>query len=155
MPRTLSYFITILFVITIFPNCGTTPCGIATLDYGLIGFADQESQNIVLRKFEKNSNFTNKFDTIILQTQFTRSNDTLEIAINKSDELLLSQYDYEVYFPSASRVFRISNIVEEQSKIRHSIFNPTKEGCINKITQLTVNGEVSTTVRFNRIYLTK
>lgn len=144
-----------LLITTSFINCGSSPCGVATLDYGLVGFSDAESQNIVLRKFEKNSNFSNKIDTIVIQANFNRSNDTLTIASVLSDGLLLSQFDYEVFFPSASKLFRVTNIVEEQNEIKHSIFRPTKEGCINNILQLTINGQVRTTVRFNRFFLTK
>ncbi len=144
-----------LLLALIFSNCGSSPCGIATLDYGLIGFSDSEAQNIILRKFQKNSNFSDKIDTVIVQANFSRSNDTLEISSIAGDGLLLSQYDYEVYFPTASRLYRITNIVEEQGEIRHSIFRPRKDGCINNITHLTINGQVINPLRFNRFYIVK
>jgi hypothetical protein len=149
-----SFLIFTLIAIS-FPGCGKTPCAIASLDYGLVGFSDAESQHIVLRKYQKNGNFTNKLDTFIVQAGFRRTNDTLELTSVTSNDLLLSMYDYEIYFQTAARLYRINDIVELQSEIKRSIFDLRKDVCINQITQLTINGQVQNVTWFNRFYLVK
>ncbi len=153
--RQLSMLISVWLLTLTQAGCGSSPCAVASLDYGLIGFSDIESQNIVLRKFQKGSDFSVKIDTVVVQADFKRKNDTLEISSIVYDGLLFSRYDYEVYFPNASSLYRVTNIVEEQREMKHSIFNPKKDGCINSITQLTINGQVITPIRYNRLYIEK
>lgn len=136
-------------------GCGSTPCSPGNLSFGLVGFTDPESRDIIVRRFSKGRNFSARIDTFNFQAAFTRSNDTLEVSSLTGHVSLLSNYDYEIYFPVANRLYRMTAINEIISEQKHSIFNPKKDLCINEITDLTINNQFTRTVRFNRFYLVK
>jgi len=116
----------------------------ASLSFGLISFSDQESDTIILRRYEKGSNFSTLKD-----------NDTLDLAYTTSIGLITSQYDYELYFPGAIKLYRLSAIEEEAGEIRHAFWNNVKVGCVNKITSFTINNLVSYPPWYNYFYLSK
>jgi hypothetical protein len=149
--RTLLFLAIIIFL----HSCGSTPCAPGNLYFGLVGFSDAESQDIVLRRYTKGQNFSTKIDSIIVQYGFNRSNDTLEVTSLTGEAVLWSKYDYEIVFPLANRLYRIAAINEIQSEKKHSIFKNNKDGCINEITDLNINGQVRATTRFNRFYIVK
>jgi hypothetical protein len=136
-------------------SCGNTPCAPGNLYFGLVGFSDAESQNIIIRRYIKNKNFSVQIDSLIVQYGFKRSNDTLEVTSLNGESVLWAPYDYEIVFPLAGRLYRVTDINEIQRVMKHSIFNPKKDGCINEITELSINGQPTSTIRFNRFYVVK
>jgi hypothetical protein len=135
--------------------CSRTPCGRADLHFQLISFSDAESDSIFLRRYTKGQNFQQLKDTTLLQISFRRSNDTLFQSSSSTPGLITSDYDHEFYFPIANKTYRITEINEVQSEIKHSIFHPTKEGCGNSISSLKINGQLVSSLSFNYFYLTK
>lgn len=146
----------LLFVVAIsLSRCGGIPCNRAELYFGLIGFSDAESQQIILRQYAKGSSFTSRTDTLIMHISFRRTNDTLEASSFTSGDLLVSQYDYEVVLPLANRTFRITRIDESIHERRRKWFNNTKETCVNGISSLTIDNQVTIPAGFNLFYLKK
>lgn len=145
----------LILVTIVFYNCTRTPCMNASLSFGLISFSDQESDTIILRRYEEGNNFSTLIDSFLLDMGFRRTNDTLDLAYTTSTGLITSQYDYELYFPGAIKLYRLSAIEEEAGEIRHSFWNNVKVGCVNKITSLTINNQVSYPPRYNYFYLSK
>lgn len=154
MKLLLSYTILLAIAASLLQACTKTDCADAELHFGLVGFSDHEADSIILRRFTKNSGFTSLVDTARLDIGFKRSNDTLGIASQLVNLQMTSGYDFEFYFPVAGRSYRITEINEEQSEQRKSIFNNTKELCINRVTSLKVNGNVLRP-DYNLFYLTR
>jgi hypothetical protein len=143
-----------IIAVVIFSSCGDYPCVKADLNYRLIGFSDPEIGTIILRRFQKNT-FTIK-DSFVFNAsnpiRFERFGDTLFIAAATTDALMKSDYDYQMFFPGAGRLFSITEIKEEQSY-------GTKKGkvdCINQISSCKVDGQPINIINFpNTIYLKK
>jgi len=143
----------------IFSSCGEYPCAKAELGYNLIGFSDAESDTIVIRRFQKNSAVI--IDSILFNennpVRFHRYGDTLVMAAFLSTALLQSDFDYQLFFPGAVRMFTITDINEVQSYGKNSgPFNTSKIGCGNQISGCKVDGQPVNTINFpNTIYLRK
>jgi len=155
MKTIFSFSFLLLLTVSALQSCTKTPCINATLEFGLISFSDTESDSIILRRFEKGSNFRSLTDTFLLDIQFTRTNDTLNIASTRSIGLLTSRFDYEIYLPVAAKLFRVTSIVEEYREIKHAFWNNVKVGCINEITSLTVDNANYLLPEYNYFYLKK
>lgn len=151
----MNKLVSVLLVAVILSSCGSTPCSPGYLRYGLVGFSDAEAGDIIIRRYPKGNNFINKLDSVIVQAGFTRTNDTLELTSIRSDAVLLSIFDYEMVFGTAGRIYRITNIHEEYNEQKNSIFHRNKDLCINKITDLTINGQFTKTIYSFRFYLVK
>lgn len=139
-------------------SCGKYPCTKASIGYSLIGFTDAESDALILRRFNKNSSVI--IDSFSFDSnnpiRFSRQSDTLRMVAFTSDALLESAYDYQLYFPVANKTFTITEITEKESFIKKSLFNNTKEGCINPVTSYVINGQkISNPGPFASIYLSK
>jgi hypothetical protein len=131
-------------------------CINAILRFGLVGFSDTEADTIILRRFTKNSS-SNPPDTFLLkQIQFSRRNDTLDMTGIPIESQFESNYNYELFFPEAGKLFTISDIRENKETMTKGLFNCTKEACINTITGYTVNGQFSNSIIHSElIYLKK
>jgi hypothetical protein len=136
-------------------GCGSTPCSPGNLQFGLIGFSDPESNQIILRKYDKGSYFTQKIDSVFVTATFSRSNDTLTMTSVNGNALLWSSYEYEIVLPLAGRIYRISNIQEEHRFIKHSLLKPRRDGCINPMPVVTINQQETFTEQNFRFYLKK
>ena len=147
-------FFTLLLVLSV-TSC-EKQCIKANLRFGLVGFSDTEADTIILRRFTKISP-SNPQDTFLFkQIQFSRRNDTLDMTGIPIDSYLESNYNYEVFFPEAGKLFAISAIQEDKKTMTKGLFNCTKEACINKITGYTVNGQFNNSIiNQDMIYLKK
>ena len=144
---------TVLLVLGI--GCGSTPCSPGNLQFGLIGFSDPESNQIILRKYTLGSQFSQKIDSVFVTAGFSRSNDTLTMTSVNGDGLLRSSYDYEIVLPLAGRIYRLTKIQEEERFIKHSLFKPRRDGCINRMPVVTINQQETLTEEYFRFYLKK
>ena len=128
MRQKISIFFVFTVILFALQNCSTTPCIKANLHFQLISFSDAESNSIILRRYNKGQNFSVLKDTTILQISFSRSNDTLVQSSSSTPGLITSDYDHELYFPVANKIYRITEINEEENEIKHSLYHTTKEG---------------------------
>ena len=143
----------IFFALTFFNSCTEYACTSGELIIGLKGFSDSEADTIIIRRFIKNT--TSLKDTsLVNHIGFRRNFDTLEIVAMPGIIFPTTEFDYEFYFPESGKLFKISNIIEEQRSIKKKL-GGTKEGCINNITSYTLNGQDVTTTGFSRTYLKK
>lgn len=157
MPKTTIHIVTAFLVLVILYSC-TCPCLKADLQFGLIGFSDAEADTIVLRKYEKSSNFNAPKDSFFFHDndiRFSRLSDTLQPVAHTSDAVLDINFDYEFYFPESQKLFRITEITEWQSEQSCGIFSTNKKLCVNEINTCKINGITERPSRFNKIYLRK
>ncbi len=151
-------FIGILFAAgSLFYSC-QYPCGRASSSIGLISFTDTESDIIILRRFSKSTNFTDLQDTFTISrnnSNFQREHDTLLILHGMEDgnNDITSSYDYEIFLPKISRLYRLSDIVED---IKYGSKLGPKIYCINPIISYKLNGQPVDVVNYySFIYLKK
>lgn len=123
-------------------SCGKT-CYCTSQELGLnyTGFSQSETENILMYRFRKGSNFQGG-DTSFLNArtaQFVRRQDTLTITMQEEKTRLRSFYDYILYLPSVNRRDTIVNI--------HELFDQ-EEGssslecnCVNRIRSYQLNGD--------------
>ena len=121
------------------------PCSNATSTISFVNFPSNETDTVIVRKFSKSENFTKILDSFVLNnltSGYYQSNDTLKIIESyKTDNGLLSSYEYEIFLPEISKTYKITEIVEEFRSINRGLSN-TKEGCLNSIRSYKVNGEL-------------
>ena len=148
-------FLTLILVLSV-SSC-EKHCIKTKLRFGLVGFSDSEADTIILRRFNKiGSSFFLRDTFLFKQLQFTRSNDTLDMAGIPIDSYLESNYKYEIAFPETGTLLTISDILEDKEKMTKGLFNCTKEACVNKINGYTVNGQFSSSIiGLDLIYLKK
>jgi hypothetical protein len=97
----------------------------------------------IFRRFTKATNFTSSRDSFILTRQninYQRQQDTVMIfQLPDGNDIIISDYDYEVFLPKINRLFRISEIVEN---IQYGSRSTYKVLCGNTISSYKVNGQM-------------
>lgn len=119
-----------------------------------VGYTEKEIDTIVLKKYEKSSDFTRAVDSLIIDSNVTRfrlRNDTLRIAATISTTNLLSGFNYRISIPSVNSIYTITDLYEPQQEGRAST---RKIMCVNSIQSCKING-IETPLRFERLYLKK
>ncbi len=133
-----------LFII-IFSSCKNTyQCVEATPVLMFVSFSDTTTDSIIIRKYIKNDMFNSPVDTTTLtknNSSYEWTNDTLQVhRLNDGGDYPLDiHYDYEVDMPLANKLFKISNITQQQTEINEGL-SMDKRGCVNPITSYTLNG---------------
>ncbi len=111
-------FLSSLLLFSILNSCQDCICLPSDgLRLGMISFDSTEIDTIMIRRFDKGSNFTRPIDS----SQWDRSkvvfraqNDTFQMGAFVGGILLQSKFDFEIYFPGLSRTFRITEMNEPQ-----------------------------------------
>ncbi len=125
-----------------------------------VGFSDTETDSVILKKYEKNTNFNTAIDSVIMtkmNSSYEKTGDTLQILTlyGGGDYPLDIHYDYEVSVPLAGKLFQLSDFVETQTEMKVGI-SMDKQVCTNPITAYTLNEKIITGARdYHLIYLTK
>jgi hypothetical protein len=136
------FLICALFFYALINSCSYS-CSNATSTITLIGFTSRETDTIIVRKFSKATNFATIIDIFLVNktnSSYYQKNDTLEISASyKTDNGLLSKYDYEIYVPYNNKLYQISEIKEDYKSINSGC---KKVGCINSITSYKLNGQI-------------
>jgi hypothetical protein len=131
-----------IFFVILFSSCGKSlSCIDAVASLNFVSFADSATDSIILKKFIKDSGFTSLVDSIIITKNnsiYQKSNDTLRIETPQSGDYFIDiHYDYEVYMPVVNRVFKITDIVQEQTEMHAGgLFSMDKIGCVNPINHI-------------------
>lgn len=149
-------FITFLILLVSIYSCQHCECVSSFgLRLGLISFDSADINKVVIRKFEKGTNFNHLLDTSIYDNGtniFYPGNDTFEMRTFPGDMPLKSNFDYEVNFPSANRTYKITDINEPQVDGNCRL----KIQCVNLIESCKLDGNfVSTSNTYETVYLRK
>lgn len=135
-------------------SCKTTDCFKGFFSFNLIGFSDAEADKIVVKRYPKGQGFQTARDSTILEKSFTRSNDTLNMA-NSTGMFFVADFDYELLLSQNAPVIRITDLIEEKKEIKHPFFSNVKVGCENPISVCKINGQPTSLVHFNNLYIRK
>ncbi|MBY0535637.1 MAG: hypothetical protein K2P88_07290 [Chitinophagaceae bacterium] len=134
-----------LAVCAILFGCKEYPCTEAVTNIAFISFPVDETDTILVKKYEKASNFTILIESFSINqtnSNYCRYNDTLQVSYSFGlDNGFLSKYDYKIELPKVNRQYLITEITEEYRSIRTGL-SMDKIGCINFIKSYQVNGQV-------------
>ena len=142
-------FLSILLIILVATafSCGKTCyCDSQELGLNYVGFSQSETENIMMLRFRKGSNFQGA-DTSYLSAQtavFTRRIDTLSITMQQEKMRLRSFYDYILYLPSVNRRDTIRNIFEPNDQVEGDA--SLECNCVNRIISYELNGDTTLTI---------
>ena len=146
------------FITCCFLSCGEYPCGKASSSLALISFTDAESDTVIIRRFSKSTNFGSLHDTLTLtrlHINFQRQNDTILVLApsDNGNNIITSDYDYEIFLPKVTRVFRLTEIIEN---VKYGHKTGQKIYCLNTLSSYKLNGQPATDGNGNNfIYLKK
>lgn len=124
-----------LVVLIFVAACGGYDCSKAEMSLGFIGFSKTESDSIVLRKYSRGDNFRTYLDSATItptNTQYQFTGDTLIFVVYTGNINLVSDQDYEIYFPKIAKSYRVTKITEEQTSKNWGL-SCNKDGCINPL----------------------
>ncbi len=144
MKRTL---IVLLSIILINYSCKEYPCQEASVNINIYGFTKSDIDSVIVRKYVTASNFSSfveswSMDSLQASYNWTTNNYLIVDANFASNGYgIRSKFDYEVYIPRKNRLFRITEISEEQVTGRETL-SMEKRGCINPIRSYRVNGQL-------------
>lgn len=153
--RKTANFITAALSLIFFTGC-EHDCDKAEIDFDLVSFTDTEMDNVVVTRFTKGSNFSLPIESTTLNRgsqHYPRNTDTILLPQPQfaSGRRLTSEFDYEVNVVKAGRVFRITEVLEEErsEKKRSDV------DCINPITSYKRDNQLVTGVGWSPFYLKK
>ncbi len=141
----------------ILSSCGKPHCGKPTFTLGLIAFSDAESDTIIVRRFDKGTNFSAQHDSLFidtLDTHFQKYSDTALVKYQTAEGLglLTNDYDYQIFLPGPTSVFRLTDIT-------YTTFyqgSGEKVSCLTKIESYKINGQLKTpSDEYNFIFIDK
>ena len=146
------FIIAIFFLTNVFSSCTVSvPCDNGNIKLGFVSFSDTVTNSLVIRQFEKSTNFKILVDTILITMtngSYKKSNDSLQVEYSfntkhgytSSKHGLSSGYDYEVYLPAIDKTFKISDI-DEEYKMQKKGFTFDNSDCDNFIKAYSVDGK--------------
>jgi hypothetical protein len=142
MKKTFFIVLPILFLL----SCGrTVDCTDPPISLSFISFSPNALSNIIIRKFNKGSNFQSLVDTI----QITAANAGI---INRGDTSLLNLYDpdqypkpgfdWQIFIPAINRTIMITDIEKRDKTGKCATMQmPVNCGCYNEILNLKVDNQ--------------
>lgn len=148
MIRSFAILLSVLFLVSC-QNCICLPS--EGLRLGMIGYDSTDIDTIILRKFEKGSNFSQAIDTSQwdrTNVVFSPKNDTFQMAAWFGDICLKSKFDYQVLVPATNQIFSITEMNEPQVQGKCD----GKVMCVNTIQSSKLDGS-PVMIRYDIIYL--
>lgn len=147
---TISAFILCL----ILSSCVKGRCSEASFTLGLVAFEEAESDTIILRRFDKGTNFSTQHDSIfidILTTPFQKYSDTTIVKYETPEglRLLTVEYDYEIVLPESNNIFRLTDI----KYTKHYQASGEKVMCYSKLDSYKIDGQLKNPSDINEYIL--
>jgi hypothetical protein len=134
-------------------SCKTIDCSNQFITPAFVGFSSADLDTIIIRKFQKGTNFQQLLDTSLftLDTAMRSnnptfapshtSNDTTTVLLNFTSgeaKFILPNNDWQIFLPAKKLTVSISDIVSPQTE--YKCFGDNC-GCGNPITSLVQNGQ--------------
>lgn len=143
-----------VILILIFNSC-TYECGKSEgLKPNFISFSEAEIRPIVIKSYQKGSNFMNILDSFtfdISNSGFYKRNDTLELSSSQLRNRVTSDFDHVIFLPSANLSFGITDLNEPKREERKTL---KKVYCVSQIISCKINDR-QTAISYDDLYLKK
>jgi hypothetical protein len=128
-------FLTFSVCFHLFSCVVSVPCNKATFKLCLISFPDSTIQNIVLKRYKPRTDFKHLLDSSrVNDSLIQKHSDSLEFNIE-------TEYDYEVYIPNLSRLYKISAINETNGFWKAGLVTRSS-GCIDTVKSYKLNDKL-------------
>lgn len=118
-------------------------CSPAAAMIGFVHLSNQDTDTIIVRRFQKSNSFSHLVDSFEVnnqRNQYTVRNDSVFVLAAYGLDLgITSAYDWEVYLPSIGKTWRITDIIENQQYYSNS-FSCEKSACQNRLESFKANG---------------
>jgi hypothetical protein len=129
--------------------CYEVNCEQDSLKFTLISFSGSEIDSLIFRRFQANSNFQTLKDSMLIgNINILNPNahgDSVSLATYNSTYFkfqLQPGYDYEIFIPGATKLVRISDIVERPTQQKECAVSDGNHGCSNPITSYRIDGQI-------------
>jgi hypothetical protein len=147
-------------LIIVFAGCKEYPCERAFAGIGLVGFSRSETDTVLVKKYEKSTNFAALIDTILLDStkyNYVTYNDTLRVLFSFGKDFgLTSDYDYKIILPSTGKEYQMTEITEDFRSMRYGFLGTDKVACVNSLRSYNVDGQTVTAQPYaHSLYLHK
>ena len=146
----------IFILFTLFSCKKTIDCSAASEGtFTIKNFSEQESNRIVFRKYVKNSNFTQRVDSILLIRDVNADYTVVrDLITNEIDYTIIhpamntgfritTGFDYELFFPAGNITKRLSEVTEVQKQYEYDVFSLQRRNCVNEISSAKLDGILS------------
>jgi hypothetical protein len=147
MIRAFLLIIPVMILLTLAACSKTCYCKPALLNLNYVSFTPAETDTVILRRYDRNSNFNQLLDTFVLTTQtadFNYNKDTLSIHAKDEASRLRSFYNYVLYLPSLNRSDSLSGINELYDREKGN--SNLECTCTNRILSFYQNRDTITTL---------
>ena len=106
------------------------------------GFKYQETDTIVIKRFDKNTNFKVLLDSTVAYSMASEPGLNFQIVLTGDENKLTIDYDYKVELPDSGKSFTISDFVSKEKRCNTGFLcNDT----FNDLESYKLNGEVTRT----------
>jgi hypothetical protein len=154
----LGFAFVIATSISLYSCCKTIDCNTGRInEITAVNFPRQDLINFSIKKFNKNSNFTQPIDSMILSQGADYklvpiATDTTNIIF---DKLVLrfpieAGYDYEVFFPNGNTLRRVTEVTENKTSEKFCNTGFAKNICYNNISSLKIDGVTQASLLIRR-----
>jgi hypothetical protein len=140
-------------------------CSKAMINIGYVGYDSLSLDTVIIRRFDKTSSGNKLKDTILLAApehiRYRIKGDTAMWGGSSNLGMfpfysLQSDWNYEVFIPSTGKTFKISDIMEEQTRENLPCnTHMVKMTCMNAIYSITVDNRSASMDDYYNIFLSK
>jgi hypothetical protein len=130
-------------------SCGKKcPCESEPILPAYVAYAPGEIDTIVVRRFVKGSNFSQRIDSVMLTSanaRYTAAGDTTVIALANGTLRVIENNDWQIFNPFDNKLITISEIsIEKQETHCGGIFSMDRQPCFSPVSSFKKNGVTST-----------
>ena len=137
-------------ILFLFTSCSTNvPCPNQFITPAFIGFTLTDLDTVIVRKYQKNDNFSYLLDTsiVISDTNFLKSlssNDTTILLLNGiylDGKYLFTDHDWQIFIPARNMIVSLSNFDSPQTDKKCTFGGDLCPTCWNSINSFLQNGQ--------------
>jgi hypothetical protein len=130
-------------------SCGKKcPCEPTPILPAYVAYAPSEIDTIVVRRFVKGSNFSQRIDSVMLtpaNAGYVTKGDTTQIYMATGPIRITDNNDWQIFNPYDNKLITISEIsIEERETHCGGIFSMDRQPCFSLVSSFKKNGVTST-----------
>lgn len=125
-------------------------CSDSPIAFSFVGYDSATASHVVIRKFPMNNGFNQVIDTLEIRgsgafVYFQYGQDTINVRLTGGKDLLVANYEWQVYLPATGRTVRVEAInSEHETRTRGwGLFSldPVETTCYNRVFSFKVDGQ--------------
>jgi hypothetical protein len=104
------------------------------------GYAINEIDTVIVKRFQKGSNFSSFIDSVLLAAPFSRKGDTTYISSYNYPAYFDGSTDIQITNPFDNKKTSVSNVNHKTEETRNSVFAMDRQLCVSPVTSFTIDG---------------